>query len=390
MERAATAHAAHSEEKIRLIDLKKSDSNEALRRILEDIRDIMNFNLFTVRAIDGKREINISRPPLYPKWKSEFINRGTQFKTVTIILLSPTRKEFKEDINVKYYESRAQMWVFSERRIRQFIACSYYRHMYIELERAMATAYRMQPNLAFSFAYAPYILPSHNADIRTVFERAINMIEHFRKNLRKNGYDLNCMVVPSCNKGLHFHAVGRVLKDGNVVQKTEEVLSIFETVFDLELKKTNPNVWTMKPKFYTKHLDSSKQSHFHDLCLYNDYELHREKCEGYNISYNVWYSMKAKPFTTSFTPRDRLVGGMKSRRKLFRIVGRSDYYDDRYIVSKETMDLLIRCIDKVLSKELLTSDDKEMNIFNAEGQRLCDIVTDCIDSTGEVMSVEVV
>lgn len=370
-----------------MIDLKKSSSNEALRRILEDVRDIMNFNLFTVRAIDGKREINISRPPLYPKWKSEFIKRGTRFKTITIIL-SPARKEFKEDINVKYYESRARMWALSERRLRQFITSSYYRHMYFELERAMATAYRMQPNLAFSFAYAPYILPSHNADIRTVFERAINMIEHFRKNLRKNGYDLNCMVVPSCNKGLHFHAVGRVLKDGNVVQKTEEVLSIFETVFDLELKKTNPNVWTMKPKFYTKHLDSSKQSYFHDLCFYNDYELHREKCEGYNISYNVWYSMKAKPFTTSFTPRDRLVGGMKSRRKLFRVVGRSDYYDDRYIVSKETMDLLIRCIDKALSEEQLVSGDKEMNIFNAEGQRLCDIVTDCIDSTGEVMSVE--
>ena len=248
----------------------------------------------------------------------------------------------------------------------------------------------MQPNLAFNFAYAPYISKNKSFDIRPVFKRVIKMVEHFRKKLRKNGYDLNCMVIPSCDKGLHFHAVGRVLKDGNVVQKPEEVLSIFETVFDLALKKTNPNVWTMKPKFYTMYLDSSKQSYFHDLCFYNAYEINREKCEGYNVAYNTWYSMKTKPFTSSFTPRDRLIGGMKSRRKPFRIVGRSDYYDDRYTVSSETMDLLIRCIEKATNKELLRSDSKEeMNIFNVGGQRLCDILAGCIDGTDVIRSREI-
>jgi len=323
-------------------------SETDLRSIFLELQEMENLKVYRLTVTDGKRSLNISRPPMTRLEKSNlgFIEDAT-------LAFSNGKRYWSDKLQIEYCGARKKKYLehFVPYSAMKRLATNYYYHSYNEIEKAMQTAYYLQPNFAINFKPVEKILHNEKFNLKSSFENAKSFITHTTKRFKAEGYDLKSILVPSTAKGksyngiLHYHLVGSLYDNGRKIINQEELLYAFRRVFKLTAKD---NYYYSYPNFDSKYYDAKRKRPraFCAVALSIDYTSDREKCELYNIENNLLSSLGSKVFKTSFTPSVYGNNDKKTYNSLFSTNGCGKYRNNIKYLSSDDMDMLYHAINK--------------------------------------------
>ncbi|PIJ62940.1 hypothetical protein [Mesotoga sp. H07.pep.5.3] len=329
-----------------------------LRSIFVELQQMVNLNVYRVTVTDGDRALNISRPPLTRSEKSSlcFIEDAT-------LAFSIGKSSWSDKLQIEYCGARKKKYLehFVPYSAMKRLATNYYYHSYNEIEKAMQTAYYLQPNFAINFKPVEKILHNEKFNLKSSFENAKSFITHTTKRFKAEGYDLKSILVPSTAKGksyngtLHYHLVGALYQDDRKIINQKELLDAFRRVFKLTAKD---NYYYSYPNFDSKYYDAKRKRPraFCAIALSVDYNNPREKCELYNIENNLSASLGSKVFKTSFTPSVYGNNDKKTYNSLFSVNGCNEYKHNIKYLSSDDMDMLYYAINAYYNRQVARSE----------------------------------
>jgi len=241
------------------------------------------------------------------------------------------------------------------------LATNYYYHSYNEIEKAMQTAYYLQPNFAINFKPVEEILHNEKFNLKSSFENAKSFITHITKRFKAEGYEFKSILVPSTarensyNGILHYHLVGTLYDNGRKIINHEELLYAFRRVFKLSAKG---DYYYIYPNFDSKYYDAKRKrpGAFCAIALSVDYNNPREKCELYNIENNLTASLGSKVFRTSFTPSVYGNNDKKTYNSLFSTNGCGKYRNNIKYLSSDDMNMLYGTINQCYGRPVARSE----------------------------------
>lgn len=333
-----------------------------LKSIFNELQEMVNLKVYRLTVTDGKRELNISRPPMT---RSEKANLG--FIEDVTLAFSNGKRSWSDELQIKYCGARKKKYLeYCEHsklpsQIEERLATNYYYHCYNEIEKAMQTAYCLEPTFALNFKPVRKILHSEKFNLNSSFDNAKTLINHITKKFKAVGYELESILVPSTAKGksyngtLHYHLVGALYQDDRKIINQEELLHAFRRVFKLTAKG---NYYYNYPNFESKYYDASRKRPraFCAIALSVDYNNPREKCELYNIENNLTSSLSSKVFKTSFTPAVHGNNEKKTYYSLFSTCGCGNYRNNIKHVSVADMDILYYAINVYYNRQVARSE----------------------------------
>jgi len=319
---------------------------------------MVNLKVYRLTVTDGKRELNISRPPMTQSEKS---NLGL-IEDVTLAF-SNGKSSWSDEKQIEYCAARKLK--YCEHHMLSFatkkrLMTNYFSHCYNELEKAMQTAYYLEPTFALNFKSVRKILHSKKFNLKVNFDNAKTFIAHITKKFKAEGYEFKSILVPSTAQGksyngiLHYHLVGALYENGRKIINQEELLYAFRSVFKLTAKG---DYYYIYPKFDSKYYDASRKRPraFCAIALSVDYNNYREKCELYNIENNLTSSLGSKVFKTSFTPTVYGNNDKKTYYSLFSTNGCCQYRNNIKYLSAHDMDMLYDAINEYYNMEVALS-----------------------------------
>ncbi len=320
-----------------------------LRSIFVELQQMVNLNVYRVTVTDGDRALNISRPPLTRLEKS-----GLGFIEDATLAFSNGKRYWSDKLQIEYCGAR-KLKYFEHSKLssatKKRLMTNYYSYCYNEIEKAMQTAYYLQPNFAINFKPVEKILHNEKFNLKSNFENAKSFITHITKRFKAKGYELKSILVPSTAKGksyngtLHYHLVGALYQDDRKIINQKELLDAFRRVFKLTAKD---NYYYSYPNFDSKYYDAKRKRPraFCAIALSVDYNNPREKCELYNIENNLISSLGSKVFRTSFTPSVYGNNKKKTYNSLFSVNGCNEFRNNIKYLSSDDMDMLYHAINK--------------------------------------------
>ena len=342
-------------------------SKTDLRSIFLELQEMENLKVYRFTVTDGKRSLNISRPPMT---RSEKSNLGL-IEDVTLAF-SNGKRYWTDEKQIEFCGERKKKYLehFIPYSAIKRLATNYYYHSYNEIEKAMQTAYYLQPNFAINFKPVEKILHNEKFNLKADFKNAKGFITHTTKRFKAEGYDLKSILVPSTAKDdsyngiLHYHLVGGLFENGRKIINQEELLYAFRRAFKLTAKS---DYYYINPNFQTKYYDGKKKRSgaFFAIALSVDYNNPREKCELYNIENNLTASLGSKVFKTSFTPSVYGNNDKKTYNALFSTNGCGKYRNNIKYLSSDDMDILYGTINQCYSRPVARSEyDKGYYVTN--------------------------
>ncbi len=345
--------------------VQKSETD--LRTIFLELQEMENLKVYRLTVTDGKRSLNISRPPMT---RSEKSNLG--FIEDSTLAFSNGKRYWTDEKQIEFCGERKKKYLehFIPYSAIKRLATNYYYHSYNEIEKAMQTSYYLQPNFAINFKPVEKILHNEKFNLKADFKNAKGFITHTTKRFKAEGYDLKSILVPSTAQGksyngiLHYHLVGGLYENGRKIIDQEELLHAFRRVFKLTAKS---DYYYINPNFQTKYYDGKKKRSgaFFAIALSVDYNNPREKCELYNIENNLTASLASKVFKTSFTPSVYGNNDKKTYNALFSTNGCGKYRNNIKYLSSDDMDILYGTINQCYSRPVARSEyDKGYFVTN--------------------------
>ena len=343
-------------------------SETDLSNIFLELHEMENLKVYRFTVTDGKRSLNISRPPMTRSEKSSlgFIEDAT-------LAFSNGKRYWSDKLQIEYCGARKQKYFEHSKLsspIKERLMTNYYSHCYNEIEKTMQTAYYLQPNFAINFKPVKEILHSEKFNLKANFKNAKSFITHTTKKFKVEGYDLKSILVPSTAKGksyngiLHYHLVGSLYDNGRKIINQEELLYAFRRAFKLTAKG---DYYYIYPNFDSKYYDVKRKRPcaFCAIALSVDYNNPREKCELYNIENNLTASLGSKVFKTSFTPSVYGNNDKKTYNSLCSVNGCNEYKHNTKYLSLDDMDMLYDAINEYYNREVARSEyDKGYYVTN--------------------------
>ncbi|HDP77603.1 MAG TPA: hypothetical protein ENN47_05365 [Mesotoga infera] len=334
-------------------------SKTDLRSIFLEIKEMVRLKVYRITLTDGKRELNISRPPMT---RSEKSNLG--FIEDATLAFSNGKSSWSDEHQIEYCGARKTKYFEYyglSSPIRKRLTTNYYSHCYNEIEKAMQTAYYLQPNFSFNFKPVKKILHRDKFNLKDTFDNAKSFIKHITKKFNAEGYEFKSILVPSTAKGnsyngiLHYHLVGAFFENGRKIINQEELLHVFRRVFKLTAKG---DYYYIYPNFESKYYDAKRKraDAFCAIALSVDYSNFRNKCELYNIENNLTASLGSKVFKTSFTPSVYGNNKKKTYYSLFSANGCGKYKSNINYLSSDDMDMLYYVINEYYDKQIARSE----------------------------------
>lgn len=345
-----------------------------LRSIFDELQEMVRLNVYRITVTDGKRELNISRPPMT---RSEKSNLG--FIEDATLAFSNGKSSWSDDHQIEYCGARKIKYLEHHKlspATKERLTTNYYYHCYNEIEKAMQTAYYLKPNFALNFKPVKEILHSEKFNLKDTFDNAKTFIIHIKRKFEAEGYEFESILVPSTKRKdsyngiLHFHLVGALYQDDRKITNQEELLYAFRRVFKLTAKG---NYYYVYPDFESKYYDASRKrpNAFCAVTFSVDYNKCREKCELYNIENNLTSSLGSKLFKISFTPSIRGNNDKKTYHSLFSSNGCGQYRNNFKYLSSQDMDMLYAAINEYYDKHVARSEyDIGYHVTNINLSRL--------------------
>ena len=336
--------------------VQKSETD--LRTIFLELQEMENLKVYRLTVTDGKRSLNISRPPMT---RSEKSNLG--FIEDATLAFSNGKRYWTDEKQIEFCGERKKKYLehFIPYSAMKRLATNYYYHSYNEIEKAMQTAYYLQPNFAINFKPVEKILHNEKFNLKDTFDNAKTFIIHIKKKFEAEGYELRSILVPSTAKDdsfngiLHYHLVGALYENGRKIINQEELLHAFRRVFKLTKKN---NYYYCYPNFESKYYDSKRKvpGAFFAVALSVDYTSNREICELYNLYENLTDSLGSKVFKTTFTPSIRGNNKKKTYCSLFSANGCGQYRNNIKYLSSDDMDILYYAINAYYNRQVARSE----------------------------------
>jgi len=330
-----------------------------LRSIFDELQEMVRLNVYRITVTDGKRELNISRPPMT---RSEKSNLG--FIEDATLAFSNGKSSWSDDHQIEYCGARKIKYLEHHKlspATKERLTTNYYSHCYNEIEKAMQTAYYLEPTFALNFKPVRKILHSEKFSLHSNFDNAKSFITHITKRFKVEGYEFKSILVPSTaqdnsyNGILHYHLVGTLYQDDRKITNQEELLHAFRRVFKLTAKG---DYYYIYPNFESKYYDAKRKrpDAFCGIALSANYNTCREKCEFYNIETNLTASLGSEVFKTSFTPSVYGNNKKKTYYSLFSANGCGKYKRNINYLSSDDMDMLYAAINEYYDKHIARSE----------------------------------
>lgn len=346
-----------------------------LKSIFGELREMVDLKVYRFTVADGKRSLNISRPPMT---RLEKANLG--FIEDATLAFSIGKSSWSDEKQIEYCGARKLKYFEHSKlpsQVEERLATNYYYHCYNEQEKAMQTAYYLQPNFAVNFKPVKEILHSEKFNLKDTFDNAKSLIAHVTKKFEAEGYKFKSILVPSTGcKGsyngiLHYHLVGALYQDDRKIINQEELLYAFRRVFKLTRKD---DCCYLNPDF-SKYYDGKRNrpDAFFALAFYCDYSSNREICELYNLYENLTESLGSQVFRTTFTPCIKGNNKKKTYYSLFSANGCGQYRNNIKYLSAHDMDMLYDAINGYYNREVARSEyDAGYYVTNIN---LCDLLS---------------